>query len=46
MVTRERFRHTEQLETATLEVRKRLRAENLEAWRPGVVGEVCGRLKV
>jgi Thioredoxin len=37
---------TEQLEKAMLEVRKKLRAENLEAWRQEVVSEVRGLLKV
>ena len=37
---------TEQLEKAMLEVRKKLRAENLEAWRQEVVSEVRSLLKV
>ena len=37
---------TEQLEKAMLEVRKKLRAENLEAWRQEVVNEVRSLLKV
>lgn len=37
---------TEQLEKAMLEVRKKLRAENLEPWRQAVVDEVRQLLKV
>jgi hypothetical protein len=37
---------TEQLEKAMLEVRKRLRADNVEAWRQAVVDEVRTLLKV
>ena len=37
---------TEQLEKAMLDVRKKLRAENLEAWRQEVVSEVRSLLKV
>ncbi len=37
---------TEQLEKAMLEVRKKLRAENLESWRQEVVSEVRNLLKV
>ena len=36
---------TEQLEKAMLDVRRRMRAENLEAWRQDVVGEVRNLLK-
>src|SRR5256885_1466443 len=37
---------TEQLEKAMLKARKKLRAENLEAWRQEVVSEVRSLLKV
>jgi hypothetical protein len=37
---------TEQLEKAMLEVRRRMRAENLEPWRQAVVTEVRKLLKV
>jgi len=40
MVTRERFKGM------TWEARKKLRAENLEAWRQEVVSEVRSLLKV
>jgi hypothetical protein len=36
---------TGQLEKAMLDVRRRMRAENLEAWRQDVVGEVRNLLK-
>jgi hypothetical protein len=39
-------RMTEQLEKAMLEVRKKLRAENLEPWRQEVVDEIRRLLKV
>jgi hypothetical protein len=36
---------TEQLEKKMLEVRRAMRAENLEQWRQDVVGEVRSLLK-